>query len=150
MTLTNFYRIDDSWTADLDVSFTKARLLDAPAGEDRIPGAMERVIAAGFGYEPTGDGPFGTVRLRHFGAYPLIEDNSVRAQSSSLVNLSAGYELGRARITAQVLNVLDDENSDIQYFYTSRLPGEPADGVEDVHFHPSEPRELRITVSWGL
>jgi hypothetical protein len=29
-----------------------------------------------------------------------------------------------------------------------RLPGEPADGVEDVHFHPMEPRTLRGTVIW--
>ena len=150
VTLANFCRVTDTWTADLDVSFTKARLLDVPSGEDRIPGAMERVIAAGFGYEPVGDGLFGTVRLRHFGAYPLIEDNSVRAQSSSLVNLSAGYRLGSARITAQVLNVLDEEDSDIQYFYTSRLPGEPTEGVDDIHLHPSEPRELRVTLSWGL
>jgi hypothetical protein len=26
---------------------------------------------------------------------------------------------------------------DIQYFYTSRLSGEPASGVDDVHAHPS-------------
>jgi len=28
----------------------------------------------------------------------------------------------------------------------SRLPGEPADGVDDVHFHPVEPRTLRATI----
>ncbi|MGE0158205.1 MAG: TonB-dependent receptor [Gemmatimonadales bacterium] len=150
VTFANFYRITDAWSADLDVSFTKARLLDVPAGEDRIPGALERVVAAGFGYEPAGNGPFGTVRLRHFGEYPLIEDNSVRSDASALVNLSAGYKLGSARVTVQVLNVLDEADSDIQYFYTSRLPGEPPEGVDDVHFHPSEPRELRVSLSWGL
>jgi hypothetical protein len=150
VTFANFYRIAEEWSADLDVSFTKARLLDVPAGEDRIPGAMERVVAAGFGYEPVADGPFGMVRLRYFGEYPLVEDNSTRAEASSLVNLSAGYKLGNARLTVQVLNVLDEEDSDIQYFYSSRLPGEPPEGVDDVHFHPSEPRELRVSPSWGL
>jgi outer membrane receptor protein involved in Fe transport len=111
---------------------------------------MERVVAAGLGYEPVEDGPFGMVRLRHFGEYPLIEDNSMRSEASSLVNLSAGYKLGNARITLQVLNVFDEEDSDIQYFYASRLPGEPAEGVDDVHFHPAEPRELRVSLSWGL
>jgi hypothetical protein len=150
VTLANFYRITEEWTADLDVSFTKARLLDVPSGQDRIPGAMERVVAAGFGYEPPADGPFGTIRLRHFGEYPLVEDDSMRSEASSLVNLSAGYKLRNARITLQVLNVLDEKDSDIQYFYTSRLPGEPAAGVDDVHFHPAEPRELRVSLSWGL
>jgi len=150
ITLANFYRLTEAWTADLDVSFTKARLLNVPAAEDRIPGAMERVVAAGFGYEPLVDGPFGMVRLRHFGQYPLAEDNSMRSEASSLVNLGAGYKLGNARLTLQVLNVFDEEDSDIQYFYASRLPGEPAEGVDDVHFHPAEPREFRVSLSWGL
>jgi hypothetical protein len=150
VTLANFYRVTEEWTADLDVSFTRARLLDVPAGEDRIPGAVERVVAAGFGYEPVADGPFGTVRLRHFGEYPLLENDLRRSDASSLVNLSAGYKLGSARITVQVLNLLDEEDSDIQYFYTSRLSGEPPEGVDDIHFHPAEPRELRVSLSWGL
>jgi hypothetical protein len=150
ITLANFYRMTDEWSADLDVSFTKARLLDAPTGEERIPGGIERVVAAGFGYEPLENGPFGGARLRHFGAYPLIEDNSVRSAANSLLNLNAGYKLGSVRLTVDVLNVLDEEHSDVQYFYTSRLAGEPAEGVDDIHFHPSEPREFRISLSWGL
>jgi hypothetical protein len=150
VTFANFYRFTDAWTADLDVSFTNARLLDVAAGQDRIPGALENVVAAGVGYEPASNGPFGAVRLRHFGAYPLIEDNSVRSNSSSLANLTVGYKLGSARVTLNVLNLLDEEHSDIQYYYTSRLSGEPAGGVDDVHFHPSEPREFRVSLSWGL
>ena len=33
------------------------------------------------------------------------------------------------------------------YFYTSRLPGEPMSGVEDVHTHPTPPRTVRLTFS---
>ena len=150
ITVANFYRIADEWSADLDVSFTNARLLDVPPGEDWIPGGIENVVAAGFGYEPVMNGPFAAVRLRHFGAYPLIEDNSVRSEANSLVNVSAGYKLGNARLTVQVLNVLDEEHSDIQYFYSSRLAGEPVGGVDDIHFHPSEPREFRVSLSWGM
>jgi hypothetical protein len=150
ITVANFYRITDEWSADVDVSFTNARLLDVPAAENRIPGGIENVIAAGFGYETLADGPFGAVRLRHFGAYPLIEDNSVRSEANSLVNLSVGYKLGNARLTVQILNVFDEEHSDVQYFYSSRLAGEPVGGVDDIHFHPSEPREFRVGLSWGM
>ena len=38
----------------------------------------------------------------------------------------------------------DQRSSEIDYFYTSRLPGEPAGGVNDVHFHPVTPREFRL------
>ena len=37
--------------------------------------------------------------------------------------------------------------SDIEYYYTSRLKGEPAAGIADVHFHPVEPRRVRLTLA---
>jgi hypothetical protein len=35
-----------------------------------------------------------------------------------------------------VFNVTNAKSSDVEYFYTSRLPGEPSDGVADLHSHP--------------
>jgi hypothetical protein len=49
-----------------------------------------------------------------------------------------------------VLNLLDSRDNDITYFYASRLPGEPAEGVDDIHFHPLEPRQLRVTVRYAF
>ena len=46
-----------------------------------------------------------------------------------------------------VLNVFDRQASNIDYFYTSRLQGEPASGVDGIHFHPTEPRTFRLTVT---
>ena len=43
-----------------------------------------------------------------------------------------------------ILNLFDSNDHDIEYFYASRLPGEPADGIEDVHFHVFEPRQVRL------
>ncbi len=37
------------------------------------------------------------------------------------------------------------EGSAIDYYYASRLPGEPAQGVNDVHFHPTETRSFRLS-----
>jgi hypothetical protein len=37
------------------------------------------------------------------------------------------------------------DDNDITYFYESRLPGE-SQPVADRHFHPVEPRTLRITL----
>jgi hypothetical protein len=78
-----------------------------------------------------------------------VEDNSVRATATTLVNASVGYPLGRMRLQASVLNLLDARASDIQYYYASRLPGEASGGTTDVHFHPVEPRQLRISLGWG-
>jgi hypothetical protein len=40
--------------------------------------------------------------------------------------------------------LLDVEQSQIDYFYASRLPGEAAEGMEDVH--PVEPRAFRVNL----
>ena len=41
--------------------------------------------------------------------------------------------------------MFESNDNDITYFYESQLPGE-AQAVEDRHFHPVEPRTLRLTV----
>ena len=45
-----------------------------------------------------------------------------------------------------MFNLFDRKASDIDYFYTSRLQGEPAAGIDDVHFHPVEPRRFRASL----
>jgi hypothetical protein len=48
-----------------------------------------------------------------------------------------------------VFNLLDSNDSDIDYFYRSRLPGEPPAGVDDIHFHPTLKRTVRISLTAG-
>ena len=50
----------------------------------------------------------------------------------------------------EAFNLFDAEVSDIDYFYASRLPGEPEGGGEDIHFHPSLPRSARIAIQFSL
>jgi hypothetical protein len=143
-----FYRINDWLTADFDLTIADAHFRDDDPAGDQIPGAIEKTIASGL----TFDGPgkfFGALRWRYFADVPLIEDGSVVWDSSSLVNGSAGYELGAGiAVELEVFNLLDAEDSDIEYFYPSRLPGEQLEGVEDVHFHPIESRSARIVLTW--
>ena len=147
VTFANFYRPLPELALDADVSFARARFVGVAAGQSSIPGALENVVAAGVAYTSAGGGIFSAVRLRHFGSYPLIEDNSSRAQADNLVNADAGYQLrSGTRIQFSILNLLNARADDIQYSYASRLRGESSDGVEDVHFHPVEPRQLRLTV----
>jgi len=152
LTWTNYWRIAERLVIDLDVSFTRARLKDAPAGEGRVPGAIENVVAGGVTWESGETGFFGTARLRHFGAYPLTEDNARRALATSVANLSIGWQFRGIglRVTATLLNAFDASDSDIQYWYASRGQLEPADGVEDLHFKPIEPRQLRLSIAWGF
>ncbi len=146
---TNFYQARPDLALELDVAWSHARFTDVDENEDHIPGALENVVAAGVVWESPLD-VVASLRLRHLGSFPLIEDDSVRASSTNLINGSLSYRLGRARLTASVLNITDEKDSDIQYYYESRLPGEPEGGVSDIHFHPVEPRQFRIAVDVGL
>lgn len=88
------------------------------------------------------------VAPRYFGPRPLVEDESVRSHSTSLVSADAGYDLNdHRRIQAQVLTVLNRKSSAIDYYYTSRLAGDPLDGVNHIHFHSVEPISLRVRIA---
>jgi hypothetical protein len=134
-----------SWVAlDADLSLSRARFRDQDSAGDRVPGAVERVFAGGLIVENAGP-LFGSLRVRHFGARDLLENGSVRSQPTTIVNLQAGTALSRrARLFADVFNLFDRRVNDIDYVYTSRLQGEPAAGVDDLHFHPALPRSVRI------
>ncbi len=150
-TWANFYRPVPQLSIDLDLSLARARFNGVPEAADHIPGALESVVAGGVTWSPGPTGPFGALRLRHFGSYPLIEDNSVRATATTLLNADVGLRLASGlRLQLSVLNLLDARDADIQYYYRSRLHDEPAEGLDDVHFHPVEPRQVRATLSWGL
>ncbi|MDQ2668416.1 MAG: TonB-dependent receptor, partial [Gemmatimonadota bacterium] len=149
VTFANFYRPMPELSVDADISFSRARFVGVDSGQANVPGALENVIASGVTYEPKAGGIFSSARLRHFGSYPLAENDAQRAPASNLVNADVGYALrSGTRVQVSVLNVLNARADDIQYAYPSRLRGEVSDGVSDVHFHPVEPRQVRVAVDY--
>ena len=133
----------------LDASYadSNARFTDPDPVGDRIPGAIEGVFSAGAALHDLGRWS-ASLRVRWFGPRPLIEDNSVRSRASTLMNADLARAFGhRWSIQASVFNLFDAKVADIDYFYPSRLPGEPLAGVDDVHTHPSAPRTLRVSLS---
>ncbi|MFN7975766.1 MAG: TonB-dependent receptor [Acidobacteriota bacterium] len=86
-----------------------------PAG-DRIPGAIEGVVAAGVSVDDLHN-YFGSVRLRYFGPRPLIEDDSVRSGATTLVNAQVGYRFHNGlSLGVEALNLLDADADDITYY----------------------------------
>jgi hypothetical protein len=142
----NFWALNEIWTLEADFAWTKARFSDTTPEGDRIPGALETVISGAVTAEWP-DGYFGSFRLRYFDGAPLIEDGSVSAEGSTLANLAFGWSNDRWRLQLDVLNLFDSNDHDIDYFYASRLPGEPLEGVEDIHYHVFEPRQFRAYVT---
>lgn len=131
-------------TLDAVYAYTDAKLRGVASGQDEIPGAVSEVISGGMTLSPK-EGINVTARLRHFGSAPLIEDGSVSSDPTTLVSLGAFYEFGRVRISAELFNLFDSNDADITYFYASQLASENI-SVEDRHFKPVEPRQIRVSI----
>jgi hypothetical protein len=141
-----FARVRRWLTVDGDVAWSHARFTDIDPSGSYVPGAVERVASLGVTAD-AGRRFYGSARWRYFGSRPLIEDNSVRSRATSLVNAQVGYRLtNRFSVIVDAFNLLDAKHSDVDYFYTSRLPGEPSEGVADFHTHPALPRSARVTL----
>jgi outer membrane receptor protein involved in Fe transport len=139
---------------DLEAAFSRARFTSpdpnpATSG-DYIPGSIESALSVGVTVHELG--PLSaSVYTRYFGPRPLVEDNSVRSTASTIFNAQVGYRFTTwAKLTADVFNLFDAQVDDIAYFYTSRLRGEPAAGIADVHFHPAERRSLRFIAAFSF
>ncbi len=143
--LANYYKLSNWLTIDADVAFARARFRDhAPVG-NRIPGAVEGVASLAVAVDNLGPW-FGAAQLRYFGPRPLIEDNSVRSSSTTLINARLGYRFSpKSRVELEGFNLANRKASAIDYYYTSRLPGEAAAGIDSIHFHPIESRSFRLS-----
>jgi outer membrane receptor protein involved in Fe transport len=144
---TNQYQVLPWMRLDLDLAYTRARFTDADAAGNFIPGAPAWVASGGVTFG--GDsGWFGALRARYFGPRPLNEDDSVRSQASLIFNARVGYKFDNGlRLQLDVLNLFNARTNQIEYYYLSRLPGEPIGGVADRHVHPVEPLAVRLTLA---
>jgi hypothetical protein len=151
--LANYYTPVPWLTLDADFSFSHAEFRDDDPAGDHIPGSIESAIAAGITLQQPGErGFFGGLRWRYFGSRPLIEDDSVRSAETILMSARLGYRFNRRwTFWAEVFNLLDRKDSEIDYYYASRLSGEVAGpdegGYNDLHFKPADPIAFRAALS---
>ena len=142
------YYFTENLSADFEYAYTDAKFSDDSEEGDHIPGAIEGVVQAGLNVGLAKNW-LGSLRVRHFGKRPLIEDGSVESDSTTTWNLRAAYQKAKWRVTADALNLLDSNDHDIDYFYGSRLQTEASGAeVEDIHYHVIEPRTIRLTAEY--
>lgn len=138
---TEWLAIDAVWTG------SKSRYQGLPEGENFVPGALES--SGELGISAIFPEFNAAARARYLGPHPLIEDNSRRGESTLLVNLRAAWtpsNLAGFEIYGELLNVFDSKRHDIDYFYVTRLPGEPPEGIEDFNSRVVEPQQFRVGI----
>jgi outer membrane receptor protein involved in Fe transport len=144
--LANYYSPRPWLIFDGDISWSQARFDGFNEAGPYIPEAVDRVVSAGASVDNYRR-VFGSLRLRYFGPRPLVEDNSVRSKATTLLNVEGGYQATKhLRVNLEVFNLGNARVSDIDYYFTSRLPGEPLQGVADIHTHPTVPRTARANL----
>jgi len=154
----NRYVPHDWLLVDLDLSASRARFTDSDPKGSTIPGAIDRVASLGVSVKNLGPWS-GTVHARYFGPRPLIEDNSQRSQSSTIFSARASYKIdAKTSVNFDIFNLFNRKSNDIEYFYSSRLctnqvgttctdpPLVRQAPKDDIHFHPAEPRTVRLAL----
>lgn len=145
--LAAYWRPSDWITLDAEYAWSHARFKDVLPEESFIPGAVEHMFTAGLTLGKT-EGLYSSLRARYFAPRPLEESGSVESKASFQVNARLGYRRNDWDFAVDCLNLFNRADNDIEYYYESRLPGEPADGIADVHLHPVEPRQFRFTATY--
>lgn len=166
----NTFRLNNWLRADLNAAFSRARFdHDVPPDDlgcadaspsypctqpiaitgRYIPNSPTNVIDAGLtAVHPSGW--FGSLRARHFGESPLVEDNSARSPAYTTLDLQLGYQQsGKWLLAVDTFNLFNVSWNDIEYYYVSRLRGEPTP-VADFVVHPGVPRTIRVRFQYHL
>jgi len=113
---------------------------------DHIPNAFEN--SASLGISAVSDTWEGSIRLRHLGPSPLVEDNSVRDKGSTVVNLRAARKFENFEVYGDLLNVFNSRDKDIAYFYESYIPSFDAAPSEGRMSRVVEPRTVRVGATY--
>lgn len=94
----------------------------------------------------------GSLVWRRLGTHHLADGEAYPTDKGySEWNLQIGYTLPRGwRVGVGVFNLFDSHDEAADYFYTSRLPGEPAEGITGFQVHPLEPRSARFSITKTL
>jgi len=143
--LSNYYKPLKWLSVDLDLAYARARSRGDVEEGRYIAGAIEGTGQLALTVDD--GGPYSaSLKLRYFGPRPLIEDNSVRSNSSMTLNGRFGWKIKKGlALELEAFNITNRRDSAIDYYYASQLKGEAAP-VDDIHFHPIESRSLRATL----
>ena len=159
------YRLNAHWQWDLNGAYSHG-LFDKPAPADdlgcgdaaaqypcaqrpaltgrEIPNAPLMIIDGGLQYRNRRWES--SLRLRHFGRAPLVEDGSVQSAAYTTLDAQVGWKDEHWAVHLDVFNLTNRAWNDITYYYAYRHPGETAASVGPV-IPPGLPRTLRLGVT---
>ncbi|MBD2767297.1 TonB-dependent receptor [Hymenobacter sp. BT664] len=140
------YQLSRRLFLDTDLNYNYGRQTEAPAPANYIPLAPTFTTIGGLTYKQP-NGLSASLRYRHIDSRPANDDGSIRARGYFLVDAVAAYTQPRFQVGATVENLFNVQWNQAQFATQSRLPTEPADGVDELHFTPGTPFYLKLNAS---
>lgn len=128
-----------------DYTYSHARSIDEPDGEDYIPLAPVHTFVTGLSYKWRS--LTASLRCRYLSDRPANEDYSITAKGYFVADLNATYTYKRITVGATIENLFGTEWNEAQFSTETRLQDEP-EPITEIHFTPGTPFNARgfITV----
>ena len=129
-----------------DAAYTSvgSRLVQGPGGKF-VPEAVKVVISSGVTLHDY-EGFSSSLRLRYFGPRELTSDGVYNSNATALLNGELGYQMKKKwRVSAELLNLLNRRDSDIDYAYISQITPTATPAFTRV-YHPVEPFQVRFAL----
>lgn len=119
-------------------------------GTKEVVARAPRLTASGgFSYHPS-PAWSASLRLRHVGEHPIVEDASAFAEGYTVADLSFRYRLGRNwEALFSVENLFNREFKEAQTYFASRLRDEP-EPVPGNHFNPGVPFLWKVGLQYDF
>ena len=89
-----------------------------------------------------------SLEMRHLSDRFADEDRQHTARGFTLFTSTTRYRYKSFEAFLSIENLTNTDWREAQFFFTSRLPNEPAGGVSDIHFTPGTPRSFLGGVAW--
>jgi len=140
------YQLSRRLFLDTDLNYNHGRQTNAPANANYIPLAPTFTTIGGLTYKQP-NGLSGSVRYRHIDNRPANDDGSIQACGYFLLDAVVAYTKDRFQLGASAENLLNVQWNQAQFATRSRLPGELAGGVDELHFTPGTPFFLKQNAS---
>ena len=127
-----------------DYTYSHARSIGEPKGEDYIPLAPVHTFVAGLNYKHKGW--TGNLRCRFMGNRPANEDYSLTAKGYWLTDVNLSYRWKNLTGGIIIENLFDVSWNEAQFATETRLPNE-AEPITEIHFTPGTPFNARCFVT---
>lgn len=130
----------NKWYFQADYTYSHARSIEDPDGENYIPLAPIHTFVTGLNYQ--WKGITASLRCRYLGDRPANEDYSITAEGYFVADLNASYTYKRFTFGAMIENLFNTKWNEAQFATETRLQEEP-DPISELHFTPGAPFNAR-------